>query len=132
MTDPTVEAEDSGDTIFGHTVSDLQTDVVVGTNAITGTLHKVTTGALARDWGEGYFLVLKFDDYDEAATKVLVGLTPSVSSGLVDVLPDPDKNGVFKITDKDTQQFTVVTIKDNVTRRTKFYDLTGLVLDDGE
>ena len=38
----------------------------------------------------------------EDATKLLVGLSPSQGSGLVDAINDPDKNGAWKITDPKT------------------------------
>ena len=89
----------------------------------------VDSGALAQDWGEGYFLALKFSGFAEGADHVYVGLTPSVSSGLVDILPDPDKNGVFKITDKEHQRFTVKTVKGNQ-HTTVYYSLKGLTLEE--
>ena len=55
-------------------------------------------------YGAGNFIALKFTDIDETATSVKVGLDPSVSTGLVEIIDDPDKNGAFKITDKDTQK----------------------------
>lgn len=112
--------------IFGHTVSDLQTDVVVADGAITGSLAYVDTGALAQDWGAGYFIVLKFSGADSRATSLKVGLDPSQGSGLVEL--DEDMNGVFKITDKDEQVF--VTKVSNSTRETVTrYDLSGLTLE---
>lgn len=129
MTGLTVGAEAGETELWGHTVSDLQTSVAVANGAITGTLHKVTSGTLARDWGEGYFLALKFTELDEDATKVLVGLDPSVSSGLVDIVPDPDKNGVFKITDKNAQKLIVMQMCPGFNLVQKF-DLSGLTLAD--
>ena len=108
MTGLTVSPEDSETVIFGHTVSDLQTDVSISGGAATGTLHKVTTGALKKDWGEGYFMVVKFSDLDEDATSILVGLEPSEGSGLVELINDPDKNAVFKVTDKVKQKLVVM------------------------
>lgn len=121
----TVEAEDGETVIFGHTVSDLQTDVAVADGAITGTLAYTKTGQLKKDWGPGNFLALKFSDIDADATSVLVGLEPSEGSGLVELINDPDKNGVFKITNKDTQKLVVMqrTSKFNLIQR---FDLSGL------
>lgn len=95
--------------------------------AITGTLHKVTSGTLKRDWGAGWFLGLKFTDIDEDATSVLVGLEPSEGTGLVELINDPDKNGVFKITDKDNQKLVIMqrTKGFNLVQR---FDLSGLTL----
>lgn len=80
-------------------------------------------------WGPGNFLALAFDDWDETADHVYVGLDPSYGSGLVDVINDPDKNGVFKITDKDAQRFLVKVTKGDKSS-TKAYNLSGLVLED--
>ena len=70
-------------------------------------------------------MVLKFTNIDNDATSVMVGLDPSVSSGLVELIDDPDKNGVFKVTDKTTQVFKVVQSNGTLTR-TQTYDLSGL------
>lgn len=106
-------------------MSDLQDDIAIADKKISGELKYVDSGALATDWGAGYFLALKFDDFDENATSIKVGLTPSQGSGLVELINDPDKNGVFKITDKDKQKFTVVT-SNSKGRNTDFYTLKGL------
>ena len=127
MTGLTVAAEDGETVIFGHTVSTLQTDVVVANGAITGTLHKVNSGALKRDWGAGYFLAVKFTSIDADATSVLVGLQPSEGSGLVELINDPDKNGVFKITDKDKQKLVVMQ-KCSGFNLIQKYDLSGLTM----
>lgn len=70
------------------------------------------------------FSATDWDDY----TSVKVGMDPSVSSGLVEILDDPDKNGVFKVTDKDTQKFKVVATDGTYTTET-VYDLSELVLE---
>ena len=121
-------AEAGTTTLWGHTVSDLQSVVIVllngKNNGIAGTLSYVSTGALARDWGAGYFLVLKFTDLIDAE-KIMVGLVPSVSSGLVAL--DEDMNAVFKITDKNKQVLVVDAYKGaDVIRQT--FKLTGLIL----
>lgn len=107
----------------------MQTGVEVADGAITGTLKKLTSGTLVDDWGEGYFLALKFANPDERATSVKVGLQPSVSSGLVELLGDPDMNGVFKITDKDKQKFLVVSTDADDHNTTQVFDLSGLIME---
>ena len=122
-------AESGSTTIFGTQVSDMQkNDVTVTGNKITGTLKYLSTGTIASDWGAGYFLALKFSNLYASATSVKVGLKPSVSSGLVELLGDPDMNGIFKITDKDTQKFRVVTT-DGTHTLTQSFDLSGLILE---
>ena len=70
------------------------------------------------------FTASNWNSYDS----VRVGLDPSQGTGLVEILSDPDKNGVFKITDKDTQNF-VVEARDEATVVRKTYDLSGLTLE---
>lgn len=57
----------------------------------------------------------------------MVGLEPSAGSGLVELINDPDKNGVFKITDKANQRFKVVTINDDQ-KHTQYFDLSNLTV----
>lgn len=113
---------------WGTKVSAMQTSVAIANGAITGTLHKLTSGSLVDVWGEGYFLALKFTKDNAAATSIKVGLRPSVSSGLVEL--DADMDGVFKITNKDNQVFVIQCSNGEVTY-SKTYDLSGLTLDEG-
>lgn len=85
------------------------------------------SGDIVDTWGEGNFLVLKLSNIDANATSVMVGMEPSYGSGLVEIINDPDKNGVFKVTDKDAQLFKVVT-SDGTKSTTKTYKLSGLTL----
>ena len=126
--DLTIAPVDSSKTIFGHSVSSLQTDLFIGNGKIVGTLSKVTSGALATDWGQGYFMAIQFNGpaFDNA-NAIYVGMEPSVSSGMANVKPDPDRNGVFKVTNK-VQQFKVV-VDYGTYAKTYLYDLSGLTLD---
>lgn len=117
---------ESGETkMWGTLVSDMQTGVAVTNGTITGTLKYLESGEPATTWGAGNFLCLKFANLDPEATSVKVGLDPSEGSGLVELLGDPDMNGAFKITDKDTQVFKVVTSTSKRTT-TQTFDLKGL------
>jgi len=123
-----VAAEAQATTMFGYSVSDLQSaDLTVANGAITGTLKYIDTGALADFWGPGYFVALKFTVSD-VATSVKVGLDPSVSSGLAEIIDDPDKNGAFKISNKNLQKAIVITT-DGETTFTERFDLSKLVLE---
>jgi len=110
--------------------------VTVGTDAITGTLKYLDTGDIAAYWGDGNFMVLKISDVPTGATSVKVGLRPTYGgpggttpidddSGLVEILGDPQMNGVFMVNDKDTQKFIVTTTDGGHSSR-KEYDLSGL------
>lgn len=87
----------------------------------------MNSGALKRDWGAGNFLCVKVTNIDSDATSVLIGLEPSEGTGLVELIDDPDKNGVFKITDKNRQKLVVMQRCSgfNLIQR---YDLSGLTL----
>ena len=123
----TVRPEAQDVEMFGTLVAEIQADdVKVKGGTITGTLNYLDSGAIADHWGAGNFLALKFSDIDANATSVRVGLDPSEGSGLVEIIDDPDKNGVFKITNKATQKFKVVsTDGENTVEQT--YDLSGLI-----
>lgn len=125
----TVAAESQSTQIFETDVSDIQeSDVTVSNGKITGTLKKLTTGPIADYWGAGNFVALKFSDVDNRATSIKVGMYPSQGSGLVELLGDPDMNGVFKVTDKTTQVFRVVITDGHLTKTTD-YKLNDLTLE---
>ena len=125
----TVESAPADTDFWGTTGAQIQNGITVTGNKITGTLYKQTSGQIVTDWGEGYFLGLKFTNIDSDATKVLVGLDPSVSSGLVDIIDDPDKIALAKITDKNSQVFKVIQSNSNYSN-TQTFDLSGLILTD--
>lgn len=110
------------DSYWGTAVSDMQSGISVTGNKITGTLKYLDEGQLVTDWGAGNFLALKFT-VPTQATSCRVGLDPSQGSGLVEL--DNDKDGVFKITDKDTQKFVIVTTDGKYTL-TQVFDLSEL------
>jgi len=105
----------------------MQSGITVADGAITGSLSYLSSGQLVTDWGPGNFLGLKFTNLDSDATSVKVGLDPSAGSGLVEIIDDPDKMGVFKITDKDTQKMVVVQ-SDGVFKLRQEFDLSGLTV----
>lgn len=92
---------------------------------ITGTSKYLSEGQLVTDWGAGNFLALKFTDIDSDATSVKVGLEPSAGTGLVEIIDDPDKDGVFKLSDTLDQKFVVVS-SDGVFNLKQEYDLSEL------
>ena len=112
------------------TPADFQADVAVSDGKITGTLTFIegglaSSGPLA---GDGYFLALKWGNPPANTTSLKVGLVPSASGmDLVECLSDTDRNGVFKISDKDNQVFVIEYTKGGQVQR-RAYDLSGLVL----
>lgn len=127
VTDPVVQPVSDGVTLFGTLVSDIQSGLNVAGGAITGTLKYLDSGDLVTTWGEGNFMALEFLNIDQRATSVRVGMQPSEGSGLVEIIDDPDKNGVFKVTNT-AQKFVVIT-SDGTHTSTAQYDLTGLTLE---
>ena len=116
--------------MFEVNVSSMQSGVSVANGAITGTLkYMKADNGITSVWGKGNFLCLDFSATDWSAySSVMVGLDNSVSGKLVDVLADPDKNGVFKITNKETQRFMIVaTSADGRQVHKQYFDLSGLL-----
>lgn len=76
--------------------------------------------------GDGYFVALKWSDPDETATSLKVGLVPS-ASGMEpqECIDDPDRNGVFKITDPKNQVLKIISSNDEH-KTTQIFKLTGL------
>lgn len=128
-----VEAETDafGPLYGGKVASDLQSDVSVIGNAISGSLNFIEggladSGPLA---GDGYFLALKWANPVAGVTSLKVGLDPSIGTGLVEAINDSDRNGVFKITDKDNQRLILIQ-SDGVNTTKQVFSLKNLVLAD--
>ena len=111
----------------------MQTNLVVdNTNGtISGTLKFIEgglspAGPLA---GDGYFMALNmYDNTYTGLTSVKVGLAPSEGTGLVELIDDPDKNMVIKVTNKNKQRFMIQQTNGTKTK-TQSYDLSGLKLE---
>lgn len=123
----TVEPEDGGASLFGKTVNELQENIRVSGDKITGMLKYVThyTGfsSVSEDQA-GHYLALKISDTPEGSstTVEVVGGTKGP------VTLDEDMNIVLRIQDKNTQKVKVVTTMDDDTN-IKVFDLTGLTLE---
>lgn len=110
--------------------SDFQTSVAVADGKVTGTLSFIEgglaeTGPLA---GDGYFLALKWSNPDTSkVTSLKVGLEPSEGTGLVECIDDTDRNGVFKIANKNTQKVVLIQ-SDGVHSNKQILDLSTLTL----
>ena len=104
----------------------MQTGISVSAGKITGTLHKQTSGQIVTDWGQGWFIGLKFTP-DSDATTTKVGLVPSAGSGMVAL--DSDNLAMFKLTDIQSQRLKVVSLRTGE-EKTWFFDLSGLTLSD--
>lgn len=120
---------DGSTVLFNKAVSEMQSDVTVADEVITGTLAFIA-GGLAESGplsGDGWFMALQFSSDDWAEyDDIKVGLDPSQGTGLVSVKNDPDRNGVFKVTNT-SQKFIVQTTVDDTVIETE-YSLSNLVL----
>lgn len=105
----TVAAMSGSATVWEHTVSDLQEDIEVTGNKITGKLMQCTEGALPAKWGPGYFLCLQFSNFVTGTTSCLAGVKPSLGSGYGDVYEDTDHAMVVQINDRKLQKVKVIT-----------------------
>lgn len=122
----TVEPESASATVLGKQVSELQTNVVVGSDSISGSLKHVTgyTGFSSKTAEqEGHYLALKVttDPADAVTTVELVGGTKGP------VTLDADRNIVLLVK-SNTQSVKVASTKDGNTTE-KVYSLTGLTLE---
>ena len=122
-----VKPEDGEAVLFGKAVNELQSDVVVADDEVTGTLKYVNGYVdFSSNTSEqsGNYLVLKIEaEPAEAETVVeLVGGTKGP------VALDDDMNIVPLIKNKDTQSIKVTTTH-NEESITKTYGLSGLTLE---
>jgi hypothetical protein len=122
-----VSPEDGEAVLFGKAVNELQSDVVVSDDEVTGTLKYVDGYVdFSSNVSEqsGNYLALKIEaEPAEAETVVeLVGGTKGP------VTLDDDMNIVLLIKNKDTQSIKV-TVNDGEDSAIKTYGLTGLTLE---
>ena len=112
--------------LWGHRASDLQEDIVITGNKITGNLKQITEGGLPAKWGPGYFLALGFSEFPSGTSSCLAGLKPSLESGYGDVYEDTDHAGVFQINDRKGQKLKVITNTSSGKALTQTFDLSEL------
>lgn len=121
-----VNPEDGEATLFGKKVSDLQSNVAVKDNGITGTLNHITgyTEFSSNEAEQsGNYLALKVDP-TPADAKVVVELLGGTKGP---VTLDEDMNIVLLIKNKDIQSVKVTATKGEESSE-KTYSLTGLAL----
>lgn len=105
--------------------------MTVANGKVTGSLQFIEgglapSGPLA---GDGYFLALKWSNPQETVTSLKVGIIPSQGSGLVESIDDSDRNGVFKVTDKTSQNIVLIQ-RDGKNTKIQTLDLSGLTLEE--
>lgn len=126
---PTLSFEEGNTTLFEVKASAMQDGLTVTNGRISGTLKYLSAAnAITNVWGKGNFVPFKLTCADwDAYKSVMVECVPSVSSGAVDIKPDADHNGIFKVTNKDVQRFKVTaTSADGKKVHTQWFDLSGL------
>lgn len=128
----TVTPKPSGDDVYGKRVSDLQSNIVVRSDAILGTLHHVTgyTGfnGSEPEEQEGYFLALDFDWKSTGSPTMTVELVGG-SKGPVTLSDPSDTFCVFKITDQMSQSIKVKATVSDSDPYEHTYSLNGLILE---
>lgn len=122
MTGLSIDVDIAADEDFwGKTVSDLQDNIVIGNNSITGTLLYVDdySSAFGAGLDSGNYLALHCEvpGVDDATITVTV-TNP--------VVLDDDGLVVLRIADKSSQTITVVASKEGYESVTRTFTLTGL------
>lgn len=129
LPDLTLKGVTSG-TMFEVPIGDIQENVTVDGDEVHGTLKFLEgDNAITNVWGDGNFFAFDLSDNNfTGLTSVKVGVVPSAGSGLVEIISDPDKNGIAKISDKNVQKFRIVQTNGTVTK-TQDYDLNELTVE---
>ena len=116
--------------MFDVLVSSMQkNDISISGGNITGTLKYLDSGSPAATYGAGYFIALKWSNLDADTTSLKVGIIPSEGTGMVECFSDLDRNGYFKVTNKNLQKIKIRQADNsgNVTIQT--FDISGLTLE---
>lgn len=132
LVDFTITPGDGEELFYGKPASELQSDVTIEDDRITGMLYYLTdftdfSGDPEKQ--KGNYLALSFDKDPE--TKVTVTFNKALTTPTPAVLEPDDRDCVFRITDETTQTITVKFEKGDVTSETT-YDLSGLVLEEAD
>ena len=122
-----VKPEDGEAVLFGKTVNELQSDVVVSDDEVTGTLKYINgyvdfSSIVSEQSGNYLALKIEAEPAESETVVELVGGTKGP------VTLDDDMNIVLLIKNKDTQSIKV-TVNDGEDSATKTYGLTGLTLE---
>ncbi len=109
----------------------MQNNISITGNNVTGTLKYLSGSNPITDvWGEGNFFAFTLaGNTFTGLDSVKVGVQPTQGTGLVEIINDPDKNGIVKIGDKNIQKFIIEQKKGSQIKR-QVYDLSGLVCEE--
>ena len=123
----TVDADiDDSVDLFGKSASDLQEDIVVGANGVSGTLKYIAdySSAYGPGMDSGNYIALHYATEEEGSTitcELIGGTTGPVTL-------DPDGINITRITDKNSQTIKVVASKTGYADTVKYLSLKGLTL----
>lgn len=119
--------------MFDVTVSQFQyDDITIVGDKITGTLKYLNSGSPATTYGAGYFIALKWSSLDAHTTSLKVGIIPSEGTGMVECFSDLDRNGYFKVTNKNLQKIKIRQADNNGNVTIQTFDISGLTLEPAE
>ena len=106
--------------MFGKDCDDLQSDIEVGSNSISGTLKYVSdySSAFGPGLDSGNYIALHAEANAPDATITVTVTNP--------VTLDSDGNMVLRIADKNSQTITIVASAEGYSTTTKIYSLTDL------
>ena len=132
LTALTVAPEEASKTVLGKEVSTLQTGVTIANGVISGTLPHISdfTGFSGDpELQSGNYLVLSIADIAAAATSVKGGIVPSaIGMDLVEMINDPDRNIVLRVTST-SQVATFVQSDNDGHTLTQEFSCSGLTLE---
>lgn len=118
----------AGEDLLGKSVTDLQSDITVGTTGLSGSLKYVIgyTGFSGDEaLQSGHYLALHFDTGEETVDSIEVQL---INGDYGPTTLDEDRITVFRIKDKNAQAVQVIAYKDG-RAVSRVYDLSGLTLE---
>ena len=117
--------------LFGKTVDDLQEDIVIGPDGVTGTLKYVADYSSAYGAGEdsGNYLVIHASTPGVDDSTITVEVVGGVHGP---VTLDDDGIAILRITDKSTQTVQVVASKEGYSSDSVTLDLSQLTLESAE
>lgn len=130
LSDLTLAPKASSASLFEVPVSDIQSNVSVDGNEVHGTLKYLDgDNAITNVWGDGNFFAFDLSGNNfTGLTSVKVGLVPSAGTGLVEIINDPDKDGICKVENKNVQKFRIVQTS-NAGTKTQDFNLNELTVE---
>lgn len=120
---------------YGYDITDIQTDVAVSGSSVTGTSKYLDDGQLVDAHGAGNFIGVEVHDIPNDVTSIKLGMYPTYrdgefhwdDSGLQEIIDDPDKGGVYKITNKSIQKIKILT-SDGTRVHSQLYSLKNVTV----